>query len=258
MSRFLIPFAVSFAVPLVFSVFRRWAPRDRLAETVNDDGRRLPYGVAGACMWFLGVLIAFGGFFLLRLANRVWGSLDHQATLSVYPVAAIWAFLPGFAALTLPWLTTLWLMRRFGYAVQAAEIVAKGNEKMNLDGERVMHGLTWGVVLPVGLLTVMAIPMHLAVTHDEVRVTHYAHLSPEIFPFADARRAFSVDGNFLRDGRFQSHPDLVLCFADGRRLSANAVGDGGSTPSKELVDLLLGRTGLEAVHVKTVDEVRDR
>jgi hypothetical protein len=242
---------VSTVLPVVYSLFRRYAPRDPQAESVEDDGRRLPYGAAGACMWALGLLIAVGGFYGLAGINRLWGSFDQQSILRIYPTKFIWAFAPGFAALLLPWLITLWGLRRLGYKAQAAEIVLEGNKKVGWNGERVMHWLGWGVVAPIVAFTIAAIPMHLSVLPDSVRVTHYAHVRPEVFYFVDATQAYAIDGYYLRDGSFERHPDLLIDFADGRRLSANAVGDGGTVPSQQLVNTLLERTGLQAVHVKT-------
>jgi len=255
MSRYFIQFLVVITIPLVFSLFRRWAPRDLSIEQVEDDGRRLPYGVAGTCMWILAILIAVGGFYALYGANRLWASFDNDAVLSVYPDSAIWCFLPGFATMLIPWITTLWLLRRFSYAAQAAEIVTKGNAKMNVNGERVMHWLAWGILLPIAIFTLPAIPMHLTIDDNAVKVTHYRHVSPDVFKFTDARDAYLVDGYALRDGTFKSQKDLIIRFADGKQLSANAVGDGGSEPSEELISNLLSRCHLNAIEVKTSDDI---
>jgi hypothetical protein len=158
--------------------------------------------------------------------------------------------------LILPWITTLWLIRRFGYQGHAAEIVAEGNQKMGWDGERIMRWFVWGVIVPVAFFNVLAVPVHLSVGEDAVRVTHYAHLRPEVFRFEDARGAYTTDGYLLRDGSFQTHPDLFIDFADGRRLDANAVGDGGTVPPQKLVNLLLARTHLEPAHVRTESDIR--
>jgi len=190
--------------------------------------------------------------------NRLWASFDRGSSLTVYPTKSIWMFAPGFAALCFPWLLTLWGMRRLGYKHQANQIVLAGNQKMGWNGERVMRWLGWGVVAPIVLFTIPAIPMHLAVLPDSVHVTHYGHLTPEVFPFAGAIGAFATDGYYLRDGSLQRHPDLLIDFADGRRLSANAVGDGGTVPSQELVETLLERTHLQAVHIKAESDIPHR
>jgi hypothetical protein len=156
-------------------------------------------------------------------------------------------------ALPLP--LTLWFLRRLGYSGQAAEIVASGNSKAGYDCERVMSRLAWGIVLPIALCTLPAIPMHLSVGAGEVRVTYYGYLTPEVFRLSDAKRAWKVDGYYLRDGKFKPHPDLLIDFGDGRRLDANAVGDGGSQPSDQLIHLLLDGRNLTQAHVQTPKEI---
>jgi hypothetical protein len=206
-------------------------------------------------MWLLGLVVAVGGYSLFYELNSWWASRDSGALMQIMPTRVIWCFAPGFGALLVPWLATLWLLRRFGYAGQAEEIVIKGNQKMGANGERIMKGLGWGVVLPIALFTVPAIPIHMSVMNDEVRVTHYGHLAPVVYEFKDAKQAYWIDGYNLRDGSFQAQPDLLIDFADGRRLDASAVGDGGSVPSQQLVDLLLTKSQLTPVEVKTSDDI---
>jgi len=262
MRSFSTTWIVPLFLPFVLALFRRALPRNTSAElAVADDDRSLPYGVAGAIMWALGLVIAVGGFYLLRFANVLIASMDRVdsnavALFTAYPTPWIWMFFPGFACLILPWLTVLALLRRFGYAGQAARIVVKGNQQMGLNGERLMGWLAYCLVCPIGIFTVLALPMHLKVFPDELHLTHYRHWALVVFRFADARRAYIVDGYTLRDGSFQPHWDLLIDFADGRRLSGNAVGDGGTVPSEELVSILLGRSGLQPEHVRTVDDIR--
>lgn len=248
-------FIVLLVIPIVFSLFRIFAPRNRAAELMPDNGRRLPYMVPYLCMFAMAGVFGVGGFYLLRGVNQFWASFYDDAVLKVYPVREIWWFLPGFSALVLPWLLTLWLLRKLGYAAQAAEFIAEGNEKANFDCDRVMRWLAWGILLPVALFTLPAIPMHLAVTRTEVRVTGYGRLTPDVFRLVDAKKAYMVDGYYLRDGNFEPHADLLVDFADGRRLDANAVGDGGTEPSPQLVQLLLSGGHLTAVHVKTAEDI---
>lgn len=250
-----VPFAIGIALPLAYAAFRRWAPRDLAAEAVPDDGRRLPRGAAGACMWGLALILIPGIFFALYGANRLIAASDHAATITIYPTSIFWCFLPGFAALSIPWLVTIWGLRRFGYAAQAAEIIAKSNAKMNFNGERIMRWLAWGIVAPIAVVTVAAVPMHLSLESDAVRVTHYAHLTPEVFPLAAARHAYFVDGYLLKDGTFQAQPNVLIGFADGRHLDTNIMGDGSSPPPPNLVDAILTRTGLPPTHVRTEDDI---
>jgi hypothetical protein len=241
-------------VSIGLALFRIFAPRDLKAEEVVDNGKRLPYGVAGALMWAIGIAVAVGGFFLFYGANRLWASLDHSE-LTIHPPSVVWCFAPGFAALLLPYLSILWLLRRFDHAGQAADIVAQGNAKINVNGERVMHGLGWFVILPILLFTIPEIPAHLSVINNQVRVTHYGHIRPDVYRLADARKAWWVEGYILRDGTFKSSPDLLIDFADGRRFRATAMSDGGDPPPQRLVNLLLSLASLDPTHVHTEDGI---
>ncbi|HEY4382184.1 MAG TPA: hypothetical protein VGN01_17680 [Acidobacteriaceae bacterium] len=246
---------VALVLPLAYAILRRYSPRDTSVEVVPEDARYLPYGVSLAIMWTIGLGIAIGGYFGLRGVNHLFASMDRGSTLVLYPTAILWCFAPGFAALCLPWLTTLWMLRRTGYTGEAQEIVIDGNDKMNWNGERVMRWACLGIVAPIFLFTLAALPMRLSMDNNSVRVTHYAHLTPEIFPLADARHAFTVDGYLLRDGTLQSRPDLLIDFADGRRLAATAMSDGGDPPPQAFVDALLSHTGLHLTHVRTEHDI---
>lgn len=246
------PIFVSVGLALAIAAARRWAPRDESKEQVEDDGKRLPDGVAGGLMGLLMVVVAVGGFYLLRAANHFWAAAEPGSLLTLYETPVIWFFLPGFAFLDWPWLMRLWLLRRFGYQWQAAQIVLEGNEKVGFDGERIMRWLNWLVVFPIAVLTLLAIPVHLAVQADRVDVWHYGHIEPESFAFADAREEYLVAGDPARHNRGY---DLIVKFSDGRVLSANTVGDGGDAAPEDLVKMLIARTGLTPIDVRSSDGI---
>ena len=49
---------------------------------------------------------------------------------------------------------------------------------------------------------------------------------------------------------------VLIDFKNGRRLSANAVGDGGSEPSAEEVNVIIDRTGIIPGKARTKDEIQ--
>lgn len=250
--RALVPIGIAF----FFSIFRKLAPAP--TRNTNYEERQvpepLPTGVIGAFMWGVGIFLLLF-FFLLKAANHSWAETDGSAILRLYPSAAIWCFFPGFAALAIPWPLTVWLLRRLGRTDEADNIDADSSEKVGFDSFRVMKWLSFGVVGPIAIFTLLAIPMHLSIADNEVRVGHYASLRTEVFPLNQARRATLVDGYRLRDGSFQRKRDLYVDFADGRRLDVNASGDGGSNIDDETVELLLSKTGLVATHASTREEL---
>ena len=246
------------AVGASLAAFRRLAPAKPHPELERYDraeSERLPAGSFAAITIALGLVIAVGGYFALRSLNHAFAKADSNVLLQVFPVSAIWSFLPGVAALAVPWPVTIAVLRRTRFRDDAAYIEAESSAKSGIDCYRVMMGMVLFLVLPIGLFTALALPERLTLTDRDIEWTHYASVRPEVFAYADARRATFVDGYLLRDGSFQRHPDLILDFVDGRRLSANATGDGGSVPSEEEIRILLERTGLTPGHLKKREEL---
>ncbi len=254
LSRALVPLVIA----LVLCLFRRIVPpRSRLDNSRYDQQQRpepLPTGVIGGAMWALGIGFALT-FFLLRDANRLWARADGQSVLTLYATPWIWFFLPFFSALAIPWPLTVWYLRRVGRKDEADNIADAADRKGGMDTSRVMKWLGIALVGPISLFTLLAIPVHLSISDSEVRLGHYASIRAERFPFSEARRATLIDGYRLRDGRFQRARDIVIDFADGRRLRGNAVGDGGTDVEERVVQLLLDKTGLRPEHVLTLEDI---
>jgi hypothetical protein len=205
-------------------------------------------------MWALGIGFALT-FFLLRGANHLWARADAPATLTLYATPWLWLFFPLFSALALPWPLTVWYLRRVGRKDEADSICDNADLRGGMDSFRVMKWLGIVLVGPVAVLTLLAIPIHLSLGDSEARLGHYASRHSERFIFSEARRATLVDGYRLRNGSFRRRRDLLIDFADGRRLHGNAVEDGGDDVQESVVQLLLARTGLHPTHVKTLEDI---
>jgi hypothetical protein len=250
-------FPVVFA--LIFAMFRRMAPpRRRIAGHRYDESqvpKPLPTGAIGAAMGSLG--IGFGLlFFALRGANHWWASLDGPSMLTQYAAPVIWCFFPGFAALATPWPLTVWYLRKVGRWEEADSIEDSADSQGGMNSLRVMKWLSIGLVAPIGVFTLLAIPIHLSISNSEVRVGHYASFHSEVFPLREARRLTVVDGDRPRNGRFHPAKDVIIDFADGRRLRGNQVGDGGSSIREDVMQLLIENTGLTPEHAETAEEIR--
>ncbi len=101
--------------------------------------------------------------------------------------------------------------------------------------------MAWGVAFPIAVASVLAVPIHLSIDAKEVRVGHFARFRPEIFELSEARSAVLTE---TRGGKRGTTINLTVYFADGRRLEANAVADGGESADPKAVRLLLRNTGL--------------
>jgi len=250
---------VPLVIGVVFSLFRRYFPAKRdltLQRYDRPEGKRLPTGVFSAITIAMGIAIAVGGYFGLLATNHLLAKADGPALAQAFPVAVWWCFLPGFAALAVPWPLTIALLRRTTYHDEAAYVEDEANSKSGFDCFRIMVGMNIFLVLPIAVFTFLALPERLTLTDHEIRWTHYASLMPEVFPYADAIRLTTVDGYKLRDGTFESHKDLLIDFKDGRRLSANAVGDGGSEPSPDEINVIRAKTGLTPNEAQTAEDLR--
>jgi hypothetical protein len=120
---------------------------------------------------------------------------------------------------------------------------------------KVMKWMSIGIVIPVGFFTLLAIPVHLSIADSEVRVGHYSSLRAERFPLKEVRRLTVIDGYVIGHGEFKPARDLIVDFADGRRLSGNAVGDGGTSIPDDVMNLLIAKTGLAPGHARTIKEI---
>jgi hypothetical protein len=243
---------------LIIALFKRMAPpRFRAVERPYTDSQEpepLPTGVIGSAMCAEGVGLALL-FFVLRELNHWWASLDGSSLLTQYATPVIWCFFPGFAAVAIPWPLTVWYLRKVGRWEEADAIEDDSDSKGGGDQFRIMKWLCIGVVLPIALFTLPAIPIHLSISDSEVRIGHYGSLHSESFPLKDARRLTVVDGYRLKDGSFHPAKDVLIDFAGGRRLRANAVGDGGTNVRTDVMQLLIEKSGLTPEHALTADDV---
>ena len=249
-------FPAVFAV--IFGIFRGMAPpKSRLAQHRWDESQGpepLPTGIVGGAMWALAIGFVLL-FFVLRGANRWWTSLDGSSILTQYAPSVIWCFFPGFAALAVPWPLTVWYLRRIGRWQEADSIQDAADSKSGMNTFQVMKWLSICLVAPIGLFTLLAIPIHLSITASEVRIGHYASLRSEVFNLKQVRRLTIVDGYRLRDGSFHPAKDVVIDFTDGRRLHGNQAGDGGTSIPGDIMQLLIEKTGLIPDHAETEEDI---
>jgi hypothetical protein len=253
--RLLVPLGVA----LAFAAFRKYFPAKPapvLDRYDRPDSKRLPTGVFSAITIAIAVTIALGGYFGLRGINYLFAKSDGAALAQTLPSPFIWCFLPGFAALAIPWPLTIALLRRSSYRDDAAYIESEASSKSGFNCYRVMVGMNLFLVLPIAIGTLLALPQRLTFTEQDMLWTRYASLKPELFTYSDVVRLTTVHGYKLRDGGFKAHRDLLLDFKDGRTLNANAVGDGDTEPSAEKIRIILSKTGLIPGEARTKDELQ--
>ena len=246
---------VPVAIALAFALFRRMAPPGaRLSGHCYDESQMpepLAPGVIGVAMWSVAIALSML-FFILRGANHLWASLEGPSLLTQYAPQVVWCFLPGFAAVSIPWPLTVWYLRRVGRWEEADGIQDASDSKGGFDSFRVMKWINVSVVGPIALFTFLAVPIHLSITDSEVRVGHYASFHPEIFTLGDARSLTIVEVPIMQGNRVVQSTDVIVEFSDGRQLRGNQVGDGGTGVRDDVLQLLINKTGLKPQHSSTI------
>lgn len=106
-----------------------------------------------------------------------------------------------------------------------------------LPGSEAEFAFSVGVVSPIALFTLPATPIHLSISDTEVRVGHYGSFHSETFHLKDARRLTVGEGYRPKECSFHAAKDVLIDFADGRRLRGNSVGDGGTSIREDVMQL---------------------
>ena len=100
------------------------------------------------------------------------------------------------------------------------------------------------IAAPIGLLTVLALPMHTALRHQDIRACGYGWKKCETFDYSKAVRMTRIDGFRDRDGTLHSRAGIVVDFADGRRWPSADTGDFSKNVDPALLAFLVERTRL--------------
>jgi hypothetical protein len=209
-----------------------------LAETQARELNELDPKIGNARWTFTAAMVAIG--FILAWAthaclvweNRHLANADH-AQITLLPQTAIWWFFPGFGALSLSYEITLQIWSLFA----GKEAVRKYNRWSQLTtqlqggryaGTNPRSALRWLALLiacPIGVLTVLALPMHVALGQTAIRDCGYAFRPCEVYPYAQAMRMTTIEGFRNRNGELTPRAGIILDFRDGRRWSSADSGD---------------------------------
>lgn len=251
------PALIPAAVVAMFALLRKHLPARQpgnVAPTVSErdvaDFRRVQWAV-GAAMVGGGVVFAIASYKALLLANRYFADADGPARFQLLPTKDIWWFFPGFGALCLTSEITLFLWSLIGDKKRIELYAEWSNEKTGFNSTRVLRWMALGIAAPVGVLTLLAVPMHSTLRDQDMRIRGYAQLSSRPYPYSKARRLMVVDGFRNKDGKFNARADVIVEFSDGYRWHSEANRDFASTVDPDLVDFLKEKTGLQLESAQT-------
>jgi hypothetical protein len=163
----LIRASIPAIVLTVFAIARRYLPARsakefRTAYSIDELSARFAFTqwLVGAGMLTAGAVIAWGVHALLVSLNQVFVSSEGSSDFVLLPQTAIWWFLPGFAAITLAWEVTLGTWSLMGNKSEVALYNYWTTAKAGFDSTRVLRIMAVAIVLPIAILTSLALPVH--------------------------------------------------------------------------------------------------
>ncbi len=250
--RFLGKALVPFVVLLVLALARRYmsaaslkAPdgQQHSLEELNDRFSFTQW-IVGISMAAVGLLFVFGTHSALVWLNRYLATPDGPAVFLLWPQSAIWWFFPGFGALVLTWETTLELWSILGNREEARLYEYWSNLKSGFNASKILRWIAILIALPIGVLTVLELPVHTALRQNDIRECGYAFDGCKTYRYSDARRMTIIDGFRNRDGKLTKRAGIVIDFNDGRRWSSADIGDFRELLDPELEGFLERKTQL--------------
>ena len=240
---------VPIAVAVGFALARKYVkPSTRLSEAqLSALDTRFEH-----TKWVVGISMVAVAALFVWTTHRVLVSLNDflaagdgpETSLRLWPQTAIWWFFPGFGALTLCWEITLQLWSAFGQADTARSYRLWSDGRAGFDATRILRFMALGIAGPIGVLTVLALPMHTALRQQDIRVCGYAWAGCKTFEYSKAVRMTLIEGFRQRDGKLIHRAGIVLDFANGQRWSSADSGDFRRSINPVLSAYLIERTGL--------------
>ena len=254
---------VPLGILTVFALARKYLPAKPTTEASEytmpidepDERFRTTQHFVGIAMVGVMVVIGWGGYVLLSSLNLRFADDEGAARFVLLPSSAIWWFFPGFAALTFAWDVVLFFWANMGDANQAYRYAEWSYRKAGFDAGRVLHWAAVIIVLPIGILTALALPMHTTLREDEMQIRGYASLKSVQYRYSDAKRVAVLKGYLLHDGNFEPRPAVIVDFADGRRWSSADNRDTSKFVDPDLVAFLHQKTGLPVIEADTIEKL---
>jgi hypothetical protein len=209
--------------------------------------------------WVVGVgMIAIVGAFVwtthyvLVSLNRYLAAGDGSGTLlQLWPQSAIWWFFPGFGALALCWEITLQIWSAFDPGDSARLYRLWSDGRAGMDCTRILRWMALVIAAPIGVFSVLALPMHTTLRDQDIHVCGYAWAKCETFDYSKAVKMTQIEGFRNRDGKLSRRAGIVVDFVDGRRWSSADSGDFRDSVDPALLAFLAGRISLPLEQAQT-------
>ncbi|MGA2435914.1 MAG: hypothetical protein ABSG25_11570 [Bryobacteraceae bacterium] len=258
----LVRASVPAVVLTVFALARRYFPPKPVKEYTTaysleqlNERFKITQWLVGISMLLIGGAVAWGTHSILANLNQFFAAMEGPSYFVLLPQTAIWWFLPGFAAITLTWEITLGAWYLIGNKQEAELYNHWSTLKSGFDTPRVLWIMAVVIVLPIAVLTALAIPEHVALRNNEIHSRGYGFSSTRTYRYAEARRMTVIKGFRDRDGVLGRRAGIVLDFSDGRRWSSADIGDFKYSADPKLVSFLQSKTGLQLQYADTESDI---
>jgi hypothetical protein len=258
----LVKALIPFVVFLVFALARKYMPAKASRAPKQDyslSDLELRFSgtqwIVAVSMVIVGFLFAIGAHAAIVGLNRAIAAADGPARIYLWPQSAIWWFFPGIGALALSWEITLQIWSALGGREDASLYAQWTSLKAGFDSTRILRWMAVLIALPIGILTVLELSVHTALTQEEIRDCGYAFGSCKIYRYADAQRKTIIDGFRDRDSKLIRRAGIVIDFKDGRRWSSASIGDFSAHIDPALEGILEDRIHLPYNYAQTEEDI---
>jgi hypothetical protein len=250
-----IPAAVAGALALARKYWPAAKPADIPPNAPSIDELSSRYGytqwIVGAAILVVMAVAGWATFRILLAVNQFLTDREGVAVFQRTPQAAIWFFLPFFAGLTLAWDIVLWIWSARGGAEEVKLYRYWTNAKCGFDSTRVLRLMAIGLVVPIAIATILAIPMHTVFMEDHFSIGRYASFSSQRYSYSDIKSLAVVEGYRSRDGEFGTKRHILMQLADGRSWSSDDGRDRPAPDDPQLLSFLQTKSGLEIQGAET-------
>jgi hypothetical protein len=135
----------------------------------------------------------------------------------------------------------LWSL--FGDRNRIGRFIDWTHQRGGFDSTRALRWMALLLALPIGVATLLAIPIHSSLCDDNIVVGHYAQLAPQCLTYSRARRVALVDGLRDRSGKFAARAEIIVDFDDGSRWRSADNRDFTPEVDSGLAEFLQRKTG---------------
>jgi hypothetical protein len=238
-------------VVVAFALGRRYLPVQAPVRFAQEDAQRFSRLQWGFALAMIAVAVAFAtlSYFLLISVNRQLATSGEEASFVLLPSPWMWAIFPFFGGIATCWEITLRIWKRFGDSSQASKYESWSNQKAGFDATRLLRLMTLCIAAPMGMATLLALPIHTSISETGFHIGHFGSLRATKHTFSHVKRILVIDALRLRDGSLQRRPAIIIYFSDGSKWSSADNREPDAALNQQLLKFIKEKTNLPVEHI---------